>query len=150
MTPVPYAYLTVTLVGAVMVALAYRPIRREPFTVVSFTGAWIAGELAFQNIVWQVVATVAFVELGALDGWAGWLGLAVAVLNWVGLFGLGVADPGHSVQVSCGAGHARRRLLGRPRATPPPRHLSVAPGSTREGARHGVRPRWRVGHRGEA
>jgi acetyl esterase/lipase len=91
MAPVPYAYLIVTLVGAAMVALAYRPIRREPFTVVTFAGAWIAGELAFQNIVWQVVATVVFVEFGALDSWAGWLGLAVAVLNWVGLIGLGVA-----------------------------------------------------------
>jgi len=90
MARVPYAYLIVTLVGAATVALAYRPIRREPFTVVSFAGAWIAGELAFQNIVWQVVVTVVFVEFGALDGWAGWLGLAVAVLNWVGLFGLGV------------------------------------------------------------
>ena len=90
MARVPYAYLIVTLVGAATVALAYRPIRREPFTVVSFAGAWIAGELAFQNIVWQVVVTVVFVEFGALDGWAGWLGLAVAILNWVGLFGLGV------------------------------------------------------------
>jgi len=90
MARVPYAYLIVTLVGAATVALAYRPIRREPFTVVSFAGAWIAGELAFQNIVWQVVVTVVFIEFGALDGWAGWLGLAVAVLNWVGLFGLGV------------------------------------------------------------
>jgi acetyl esterase/lipase len=91
MAPVPYAYLIVTLVGAATVALAYRPIRREPFSVVSFTGGWFAGELAFQNIVWQLVVTVVFVEFGALDGWAGWLGLAVAVLNWVGLFGLGVA-----------------------------------------------------------
>jgi acetyl esterase/lipase len=91
MGDMPYAYLAVTLVGAAAVALAYRPIRREPFSVVSFAFAWIAGELAFQNIVWQLVATVVFVEFGALDGWAGWLGLAVAVVDWVGLFGLGLA-----------------------------------------------------------
>ncbi len=71
--------------------LAYRPIRREPFTVLSFSCGWIAGELAFQNIVWQMVATALFVSYGALDNWAGWLGLAVAVLDWVGLFGLGIA-----------------------------------------------------------
>jgi acetyl esterase/lipase len=88
---VPYAFLAVTLVGAVAIALAYRPIRREPFTVFSFAAAWIAGELAFQNIVWQMVATVLFVTFGALDGWAGWLGLAVAVVDWVGLVGLGLA-----------------------------------------------------------
>jgi acetyl esterase/lipase len=87
---VPYAYLIVTLVGAVAVALAYRPIRREPFTVVSFASAWIAGELAFQNIVWQVIATAVFIWFGALDNWAGWLGLAIAVVDWVGLVGLGI------------------------------------------------------------
>jgi len=64
---VPYAFLTVTLVGAVAVALAYRPIRREPFTVLSFTCGWIAGELAFQNILWQVVATGLSSGRGALE-----------------------------------------------------------------------------------
>ena len=59
--------------------VAYRPIRQEPFSVLSFVVGWIAGELAFQNIVWQVVATVVFIWFGALDGWAGWLGLAIAV-----------------------------------------------------------------------
>lgn len=88
---VPYAFLAVTLVGAVAVALAYSPIRREPLTVVSFVSGWIASELAFQNIVWQLVATGVFVWFGALDGWAGWVGLAVAVADWVALLGLGVA-----------------------------------------------------------
>jgi acetyl esterase/lipase len=88
---VPYAYLAVTLIGAGAVILAYRPIRREPFTVLSFASGWLAGELAFQNIVWQVIATVLFVTYGALEGWAGWLGLAVAVFDWVGLAGLGLA-----------------------------------------------------------
>jgi acetyl esterase/lipase len=88
---VPYAFLIVTLIGAMAVGLAYRPIRREPFTVLSFTCAWIAGELAFQNIVWQVVATALFVWAGALENWAGWLGLAVAVADWIGLVGLGIA-----------------------------------------------------------
>ncbi len=87
----PYAFLIVTLIGAAAVALAYRPIRREPFTVLSFTCAWIAGELAFQNIVWQMVATVIFISFGALESWAGWLGLAVAAAEWVGLLGLGIA-----------------------------------------------------------
>jgi acetyl esterase/lipase len=88
---VPYAFLIVTLVGAVAVALAYRPIRREPFTVLSFICGWIAGELAFQNIVWQLVATALFIRFGALSNWAGWLALAVAVADWVGLIGLGIA-----------------------------------------------------------
>jgi acetyl esterase/lipase len=88
---VPYAFLIVTLIGAVAVTLAYRPIRREPFTVFTFICAWIAGELAFQNVVWQLVATGLFIWSGALSNWAGWLGLAVAVADWVGLIGLGIA-----------------------------------------------------------
>jgi acetyl esterase/lipase len=88
---VPYAYLAVTLVGAAAVALAYRPIRHEPFTVLSFTCGWIAGELSFQNIVWQVVATALFVTYGALDNWAGWVGLGVALVDWAGLAGLGLS-----------------------------------------------------------
>ena len=83
--------MIVTLVGALGVTLAYRPIRREPFTVVSFVCGWVAGELAFQNIVWQMIATAVFISFGALQGWAGWLGLAVAVVVWAGLLGLGIA-----------------------------------------------------------
>ncbi len=88
---VSYAFLIVTLVGAAAVTLAYRPIRREPFTIVSFVSGWVAGELGFQNIVWQMIATAIFISFGALHGWAGWLGLAVAVVDWVGLLGLGIA-----------------------------------------------------------
>ena len=86
----PEAFLIVTLIGLVAVTMAYRPIRKEPLTVFSFVTAWIAGELAFQNIVWQMVATALFIWGGALDGWAGWVGLAVAVVDWLGLIGLGV------------------------------------------------------------
>jgi acetyl esterase/lipase len=88
---VPYAYLAVTVIGLLAVALSYRPIRREPLTVVSFTLASWTSELAFQNIVWQIIATVLFIEFGALDAWAGWLGLAFAVAGWIGLVGLGVS-----------------------------------------------------------
>jgi acetyl esterase/lipase len=88
---VPYIYLTVTLVGGFGVLMAYRPIRREPFTVLSFTLAWPTGELAIQNIIWQAAATVVFGLFGAFNSWAGWLGLAVAVVSWFGLIGLAVS-----------------------------------------------------------
>jgi acetyl esterase/lipase len=88
---VPYAYLAVTVVGALAVALSYRPIRREPLTVVSFVMASWTSELAIQNIVWQMIATALFIEFGALDSWAGWLGLAFAVTGWIGLTGLALA-----------------------------------------------------------
>ncbi|HXZ62119.1 MAG TPA: alpha/beta hydrolase [Acidimicrobiales bacterium] len=87
----PEAFLIVTLVGLLAVTMAYRPIRWEPLSVFSFSVAWIAGELAFQNIVWQMVATALFIWAGALAAWEGWIGLAVAVVVWLGLVGLGVA-----------------------------------------------------------
>ncbi len=88
---VPYAFLIVTLVGGVAVLLAYHPIRREPLTVMSFSLAWIPNELAFQTIVWQMIATALFIWGGALDGWAGWLGLGLAIAEWIGLVGLGLS-----------------------------------------------------------
>jgi acetyl esterase/lipase len=88
---VPYIYLCVTIVGGLAVLLTYRPIRREPFTVISFVCGWMAGELAIQNIIWQMAATAVFAYFGAFKGWAGWLGLAIAIVSWVGLVGLAVA-----------------------------------------------------------
>jgi acetyl esterase/lipase len=87
---VPYAFLAVTVVGVTGVVLAYRPIRREPISVLSFSAGWITGELALQNIVWQMIATVLFISFGALHGWAGWTALALAIVGWVGLLGLAV------------------------------------------------------------
>jgi acetyl esterase/lipase len=117
---VPYAFLAVTLVGAAAVALAYHPIRREPFTVVSFVAGWIAGELAFQNIVWQMIAAVLFVTYGALDAWAGWLALAIAALGWIGLVGLGLAGLRSGDITSAALAEVRRPSFPVPeRPTPP-------------------------------
>jgi acetyl esterase/lipase len=84
----PYVYLGVTLIGALAVLLAYRPVRKEPFTVLSFVCGWLCAEVSLQNIAWQAVATVLFGVYGAFSNWAGWLGLAVAAVSWAGLIGL--------------------------------------------------------------
>lgn len=84
----PAAYLAVTAVGLLAVLNAYRPVRREPFTVVSFLAGWICGELALQNIAWQVAATVLFGLFGAFARWPGRVGLGLAAVGWVGLVGL--------------------------------------------------------------
>jgi acetyl esterase/lipase len=88
---VPFIYLGVTVLGAVGVLLTYRPFRHEPLSVPSFVVGWLVGEVALQNLVWQVAATVVFGLFGAFDGWAGWLGLAIAIGSWVGLAGLVVS-----------------------------------------------------------
>ncbi len=87
----PYIYLAATVVGAIGVWTAYHPVRREPFSVVSFFVGWLVGEVPLQNILWEVVATVIFALFGAFSGWAGWLGLAIAVVSWAGLVGLAVS-----------------------------------------------------------
>ena len=184
---VPYAFLTVTLIGAAAVALAYRPIRREPFTVVSFAFAWIAGELAFQNIVWQMVATALFISFGAARRLGG-VARARRRHRRLGrpprarycgapgrrrqhrrprrgahrcLPGSDRADgadvgplvarhPRHPAQVAGGAGDLQHRLLGRRPRAPQVGHLPLTPHPDREGARHGVHPRRRLGHRRQA
>lgn len=91
MSAVPYAYLAVTALGVLLVLNAYHPLRREPFTVVSFFGGWLTGELAVQNIVWQVAATGVFGVFGAFTAWPGYVGLALALVGWAGLAGLAVS-----------------------------------------------------------
>jgi acetyl esterase/lipase len=85
---VPVIYLSVAALGAVGVLLTYHPFRREPLSVPSFFVGWLVGEVAIQNIVWQVAATVVFAVFGAFKTWPGWLGLAIALLSWAGLVGL--------------------------------------------------------------
>jgi acetyl esterase/lipase len=87
----PFVYLGVTALGALGVLLTYRPLRHEPWSIPSFVVGWLVGELALQNLVWQVIATAIFGVFGAFDYWAGWLGLGLAVVSWVGLVGLALS-----------------------------------------------------------
>jgi len=81
-----WLFLLVCLVGAGLVWNVYRPIRAGArLSAVSFFLGWLTGELALHHILWQGVATVVFVALGALDRWPGWLGLAIAAVSWAAL-----------------------------------------------------------------
>ncbi len=91
MAPVPYVYLAVSALGLLCVATAWRPVRREPVSVLSFAVGWPVGELAVVNIACAVVVTVVFAVFGALGGWAGYLGLGLTAVGAAGLFGLAVA-----------------------------------------------------------
>jgi acetyl esterase/lipase len=86
---VPWLFLAVTLVGAWFTFNAYLPERaRGPLIVGSFFAGWLTSELSHHHFAWQLVATVVFVWFGALDGWPGWVGLAVTGVSWAGLLGL--------------------------------------------------------------
>lgn len=83
---VSWLFLLVCLVGAALVWNVFRPLRAGArLSAVSFFLGWLTGELALHHILWQGVATAAFVALGALDAWPGWLGLGVALVSWAAL-----------------------------------------------------------------
>jgi acetyl esterase/lipase len=78
--------LAVSAIGAVFTANAFVPVRRVPALFMpSFFGSWLTAELAIHHVFWQSIATLAFVELGALAAWPGWAGLIITFGSWLGL-----------------------------------------------------------------
>ncbi len=84
----PWLFLAVSVYGAWFTVNAFRPSSRWQLLGVSFFAAWLTGELSVWHIAWQAVATAIFISLGALDSWAGWLGLAITLASWAGLVAL--------------------------------------------------------------
>lgn len=75
-----------SIVGLAFTLNALRPRRRPVFLLgFSFFSAWLTTELALFHLVWQLVATAAFIAAGALDSWPGYVGLALTCGSWVGL-----------------------------------------------------------------
>ena len=88
-TVVAWLFLGVSLVGAVFTVNAFMPVRRIPALFVpSFFGSWLTAELALHHIVWQSIATVLFVQFGALSVWPGLTGLGITFVSWLGLLSL--------------------------------------------------------------
>lgn len=84
---VPFAFLFVTLVGALFALNAHRPFARDgSLSIWVFFAGWLTGELPIHHFVWQLAATLAFIWAGALHAWPGWVGLAIAVGSWLGLY----------------------------------------------------------------
>jgi acetyl esterase/lipase len=82
---ISWIFLVVSIVGAAFTINAYRPSSRWQLLGVSFFAGWFTGELALFHLTWQLVATVVFVSLGALDEWPGVVGLAISIASWIGL-----------------------------------------------------------------
>jgi acetyl esterase/lipase len=85
-----WVFLAVSIAFAILVVNAFYPIRREPFTVVSFAFGWIPGELPLQVGVLEVAVAVALVVQGGLHTWPGWLGVALTAASCAGLVRLTV------------------------------------------------------------
>lgn len=83
---ISWLFLGVSLIGAVFTANAFVPVRRVPALFMpSFFGSWLTAELALHHVLWQAVATFVFVDLGALAGFPGWVGLLITLGSWIGL-----------------------------------------------------------------
>lgn len=83
-----WGLLAVSIVAVVLTVNAYYPVRREPFTVVSFVLGWIPGELPIQVMLVEAIAILVLALQGALHHWPGWVGLALTVASWAGLIRL--------------------------------------------------------------
>ena len=82
-----WAFLAVSLIGAMFTANAFVPVRRVPVLFMpSFFGSWLTAELAIHHVFWQSIASLVFIELGALAAWPGWAGLIITFGSWLGLF----------------------------------------------------------------
>jgi acetyl esterase/lipase len=83
---VSWIFLVVAIWGALWTLVSFRPPHRPGFLmVIGFFAAWSTTELAPIHLLWQLVAVVVFVLLGALDSWPGWVALAITLVSWVGL-----------------------------------------------------------------
>lgn len=84
---VPFAFLFVTLVGALFALNAHRPFARDgSLSIGVFFAGWLTTELPIHHLVWQIAATAVFVSAGALRAWPGWIGLGIAAGSWLGLW----------------------------------------------------------------
>ena len=81
-----WVFLVVAFWGALWTLVSFRPPHRPPLLmVVGFFAAWSTTELAPLHLLWQAVAVVGFVRLGALEAWPGWIALGLTVASWIGL-----------------------------------------------------------------
>jgi acetyl esterase/lipase len=79
-------YLGLSILSALTVLTAVIQARRLYFMLpVYFLFAWLAGELAFVHLCWQISLTVLVALLGGLQSQAGQYGLLFFAASWLGL-----------------------------------------------------------------
>ena len=81
----PAVFLIVSVIGLLFTINAFRPLRVEVLSLPAFFAGWLTSELPVHHLVWQMVATALFIAGGALDDWAGLVGLGITVVSWCGL-----------------------------------------------------------------
>jgi len=86
--------LAFSLVFALLVVAVYAPVRREPFSVLCFAGAFILGELPVHTALIVLAGTVTFATRVTDHGWAWWTALAVGLATTLAYVGLAVVAHG--------------------------------------------------------
>jgi acetyl esterase/lipase len=80
---VPWIFLIVSIIGGLYTLVSFRPPKRPGWLMaVGFFAAWLTTELAPIFLVVQLLATIVFIALGALESWPGWVGLAISLVSW--------------------------------------------------------------------
>ncbi len=79
----PVVFLVLSALALAYGVNATRPVRWTPLVLPSFFAAWLTAELAPQLLVALVAGVVAAVLLGGLDGWPGWVALALCTVQAV-------------------------------------------------------------------
>jgi len=82
---VPTVFLTLSIIGAVLVFNAVRPVTLGPLAPLSFFPGWLTSELAPHILVIHVVSVAVLVALGAVEGTAGAVALGLCVFSAAGL-----------------------------------------------------------------
>jgi acetyl esterase/lipase len=79
---VAWVLFAVSLVFATLAVNAVFPVRREPFSLVSFTLGWIPSELPLQVGALETALALALALAGGLASGAGWVAMALVVGTW--------------------------------------------------------------------
>lgn len=78
-----WGYLAGALIGLWFTVQAWRPVQLPRLLAIpSFFAGWLTNELVLHHYAWQLVMTGVFVRFGALGHPAGWIALAVTLLQW--------------------------------------------------------------------
>jgi acetyl esterase/lipase len=79
-------FLSLSLLGAWLTFNVYRPhYARGKWAVFSFVTGWLTGELALHHIAFQMLVTLWFVWMGALQHTAGRIAVWISIASWIGL-----------------------------------------------------------------
>jgi acetyl esterase/lipase len=81
-----WVLLVLGILAVAAVANAFVPVRRNvALFLPSFALSWVTIELGWINLVLSLVVTLLLVWGGALDHWAGWVGLVLMAVSWIAL-----------------------------------------------------------------